>query len=135
MPESTSAGPRAWGRVWTGPSTWTWVPVTPDANGDRTNIYLTNLVQVLLLIVGESPFFANYGIPAQTSVIQQIVPDFYTAKIQQQFSQYFASIVISRRNAPPANPQTPVYDCKIITKQGAKLSFTVAGNDRYQVSH
>lgn len=121
---------RTWGRIYSAPDVWTWVEVDPDQNGDRTNIYRTTLIQVLLLNLSESPFWANYGIPAQPSVIQQIFPDFYMSRTQQFFAPFFASLIISKRQSP-----TPTYDVKIVTKQGARLNMEVAGNDRYQLSH
>ena len=47
-----------------------WVLVVPDENGFNDSIYLTTLIQNLKLAPQESPFFANNGIPSQSSVIQ-----------------------------------------------------------------
>lgn len=98
-----------------------WVTVTTDPNGQNDHVYLTTLAQVLLLNLGESPFYANFGIPAHQAVIQRVFPDYYVAYTQQQFSQYFASLLISRRNQPE-----PVYDISVTTHQGVKLNPTVA---------
>jgi hypothetical protein len=45
------------------------VEVTTDANGYNDAVYLTTLSQVLKLNLGESPFYANYGIPQYQSVL------------------------------------------------------------------
>ena len=41
-----------------------WVVVETDANGFNDLVYFSNLLQVLQLGLGESPFFSNFGIPA-----------------------------------------------------------------------
>lgn len=99
-----------------------WVEVTTDANGFDDNVYITTLAQTLKLNLGESPFFANYGIPAQQSVITQVFPDFYAAQTQQQFAPYFASLSIVRR--PQSYP--PIYDVTAICHSGAILKTEVA---------
>lgn len=73
-----------------------WFPVTTDPDGDNSSVWLLNLTQVILLCLGESPFYANYGIPAQPSVVQQVYPDIYIQLIQQQFAPYFASLLIAK---------------------------------------
>jgi len=92
----------------------TWVVVTTDANGFNDNVYLTTLAQVLKLNLGESPFFGNYGIPAHPSVVQQVFPDYYVQITQQQFAQYFASLIVSKASSP-----SPVYNINVITHYGA----------------
>lgn len=52
-----------------------WVTIATDANGFNDAVYLTTLVQNLAGAAGV-PFFANHGIPANGSVIQQIIPTF-----------------------------------------------------------
>lgn len=99
-----------------------WVVVETDQNGDDTAVWLTTLIQNLKLFLNESPFYAQYGIPARDSVSQQIPPDYYVARVQQQFAPYFASLVITRRTGET----TPTYDVSIITKQGAIIQETVA---------
>lgn len=97
-----------------------WVKVETDAGGQNDEVYLTTLAQVLKLNLGESPFFANFGIPARNSVLQQIAPDVSVALTQQQFAGRFASLIIVRRESPE-----PVYDISVITHQGVSLSRTV----------
>jgi hypothetical protein len=114
---------RTWGRIGqVNGQGGTWVEVTPDANGDTSNIYLTTLVQVLKLNLGESPFYANYGIPAQQSVVTQVFPDYYAMQTQAQFAPYFASLVIQRVSG--SNP--PVYNVTAVCHSGAILTTQVA---------
>jgi len=70
----------------------------------------------LKLAPQESPFFANHGIPANGSVIQQIIPTFYVNRLQQQFSGYFSSLQIALTEVDP-----PVYDISVITNSGSKI--------------
>lgn len=94
-----------------------WQQVNTDANGFNDQIYITTLCQVLLLYLGESPFYANYGIPAVQSVLTQIFPDMYVALTQQQFSQYFANLVIAK--VPGISP---MYNIAVTTQQGVTLN-------------
>ena len=55
----------------------TWVEVSTDANGYNDAVWLTTLAQVLQLGLNESPFYGNYGIPAQQSAVTQVFPDYY----------------------------------------------------------
>jgi hypothetical protein len=112
---------RTYGRVYNADGTYTWVVVTTDANGFNDWVWLTTLLQVLQLNLNESPFYANYGIPAHQAVVQQVFPDLYVAITQQQFSQYFASLVIAKQNQP-----TPTYNVNVTTHQGAVVQATVA---------
>ena len=112
---------RTFGRVYDANKVPTWVEVSTDASGRNDLVWATTLCQTLLLNLNESPFFANYGIPAKTALIQQVAPDFYVMRTQQQFSQYFANLVISR--VPAA--ADPVYKVNITTNQGVKLNADV----------
>ena|SRR5271155_2234590 len=98
----------------------TWQEVQTDANGNNDLVWITTLAQVLLLNLGESPFYATYGIPAVPSVIQQIFPDYYVALTQQAFSQYFASLQVSKEAG-----STPMYQLNVITHQGVTLNYSV----------
>ena len=113
---------RTYGRVTNADGSKTWVEVDTDADGFNDNVYLTTLVQTLKLNLGESPIFANYGIPAQQSVVTQVFPDFYAAMTQQQFAPYFASLSIQRvQGSTP-----PVYNVTATCHSGASLSKQVA---------
>jgi len=98
-----------------------WVEVQTDTSGFNDYVYITALIQCLKLNLNESPFWANWGIPAQQSVVQQIFPDFYVALIQQRYSVYFASLRISK-----VPSYTPTYNINIITNQGVKMQMSVA---------
>ncbi len=100
----------------------TWVEVDTDANGLNDQVYLTTLVQCLKLNLGESPLYANYGIPAPQSVVTQVMPDFYAAQTQTQFAPYFASLVIQRQNGGGA----PIYSVRALCHSGAILTATIA---------
>ena len=105
-----------------------WVEVLPDASGLTDGIMITTLAQVLRLNLGESPFYANYGIPGAQSVLQQIVPDYYVNRTQQQFAQYFAGLVITRENViePPSERPVPTWLVQVVTHQGFNYAFNVA---------
>jgi hypothetical protein len=94
------------------------VETAPDGSNDL--VYIVTLIQVLKLNLNESPFFANYGIPAHQSVIQQVAPDFNVALTQQLFASYFASLSIIKRSLP-----TPTYDVRIVTHQGVVINETI----------
>jgi len=113
---------RVWGRTYNVDGTYQWVAVTTDAKGYSDNCYLTALCQAIKLNLGESPFWANTGIPQQQTIITQVFPDFYLAQIQQQYAQYFASLAIVR--APGSFP--PQYNITAVCHSGAVLNTTVA---------
>lgn len=98
-----------------------WVEVTTDDNGFNDPVYLTTLAQCIKLQPGESPFYSQYGIPATMSVIQQILPSFYTAQLQAQFSPYFASLIVSKTDSA-----TPTYNVNVLTNSGVQNIYTVA---------
>jgi len=109
---------RTWGRV---NNTGPWVLVQTDAQGNNDAVWLTTLAQCLLLGLGEDPFFGNYGIPAQQSAVTDIFPDYYVTITQQQFAQYFASLIISRVAGSTINGAPPVYNVDVVTNQGVAL--------------
>ncbi|MHB8388146.1 MAG: hypothetical protein ACYDBH_01035 [Acidobacteriaceae bacterium] len=112
---------RTYGRIYSEDGSYNWIEVSTDANGNNDNVYLTTLCQVLRLGLGESPFFANYGIPAQQTVVTQVFPDFYVAQTQQQFAPFFKSIAIFR-----VPSKTPTYNISVLTHSGAILTVQVA---------
>ena len=112
---------RVWGRVKV-PGGLQWVEVTTDAKGFNDYVYITALIQCLKLSIGESPFWANWGIPAQRSVMQQVAPDYYAALMQQRFAPHFASLKITRVTAA----FQPTYQVDIITNQGVVVQQEIA---------
>lgn len=112
---------RTYGRVYDEFGDAFWVVVQTDSNGNNDAVYLTALAQCLKLNLGESPFWANLGIPAHTSIIQQIAPDFYIQQIQRFFAPFFVSLIITKNPPTPSNP-TPTYTANVLTHSGAKLA-------------
>ena len=123
---------RTYGRtrdVLTGAKTW-WV-VTTDQNGFNDSVYLTTLAQVCKLNLGESPFFANYGIPAHPSVVTQVYPDFFMVRTQQQFAPYFASLILTPtpilQGAPDDDGRpVPSYSINVLTNYGSMIGVITA---------
>ena len=119
---------RVWGRVYDELGNYTWQPVVTDPDGSNDKVYTTNLVQVLKLNLGESPFYANYGIPGHQSVMTQIAPDYYAALTQQYFSGFFASLIITRIQNTPATlkePYVPTYRVNCLYHNGVRLALNV----------
>lgn len=114
---------RTYGRIYDEFGQPSWVEVTTDANGYNDAVWITTLVQCLKLSINESPFFADWGIPAQQSVVTQVQPDYYVTMMQQKFSQYFASLLITK----VLGTASPTYNVNIITNAGAKVSLKVPG--------
>ena len=119
---------RVWGRVYDELNVPRWVAVetTPDGNNDY--VYVTALIQVLKLNLGESPFYADYGIPAIQSVLTQIAPDFQVAVTQQQYAQFFASLVITRTDRPISNTKqvpVPTYRVNVLLHNGTRIAVDV----------
>ena len=104
---------RTWGRN----AQKQWVELT-----SYSDVWLATLVQTLRLGQGESPFYGNYGLPAQQSVITQIAPDAAVARTQSQYSPYFASLAISA----DTTAQQPTYTVQAVLKNGQLLSTSVA---------
>lgn len=98
-----------------------WIKVQTDDNGFNDAVWLTTLVQTLKLNPEESPFYADKGVPAYGSVIQQILPTYYVTKVQQDFAEYFTSLQITLVSDDP-----PVYNVNAVTKAGAQIITEVA---------
>lgn len=95
--------------------------VETSSTGDDSQVWLTTLCQTLKLNRNESPFYANYGIPAQASVQQQLYPDLYMAQTQAQFTQYFVSLTLAKLPATK-----PTYRIVAVTPKGALIDTQVA---------
>lgn len=98
-----------------------WAEVETNSNGNNDLVYLTTLCQVLLLNLGESPFYATYGIPAQQAVMQGVFPDYYVQLTQKAFAPYFAYLTIVRTTT--TNPLT--YQVNVTTHSGVQLNASV----------
>lgn len=105
----------------------TWQVVTTDPNGYNDMVWLTTLAQCCKLNLGESPFFANWGIPAYASVVTQVHPDFYITLMQQRFAGYFMSLNIQRNDdaVDEDGRPAPYYSFYVITNYGAQLVAVV----------
>jgi len=127
---------RTYGRtqdVLTGRKKW-WVVIT-DINGFNDSVYLTDLAQVVKLNLGESPFFANWGIPAHPSVVTQIYPDLFLTRIQQQFAPHFASCIVSISPVKQGSRDSfatgqeggpaPRYYINVLTNYGSRIGVQV----------
>lgn len=113
---------RTWGRIEVN-GVKKWVAVESDSSGDFTYGWITTLIQTLKLSLAESPFYAQYGIPAQQSIAEQIYPDYYVNMVQQQFSGYFASLSIKKVQGQP----NLTYDIAILTLAGVTVRQQIAG--------
>ena len=100
-----------------------WFTIETDANGSNDLVYATALAQVLLLNLNESPFYAASGLPQQQSVMQQTAPDYYVTLTQQQYSQYFASLSVTKTARTAENP-TPAYQITALTNQGTIINVS-----------
>lgn len=123
VPQFRGPEMRIWGRVSVtseGVTTRQWVAVETQPNGDNTMVWVVCLCQVLLLNLGESPFYADWGIPQYPSVMTQVFPDIYTYLTQQRFSQYFLSLTVQKVNSP-----TPTYNISVVSKSGATISASI----------
>ena len=117
---------RLWGRQYNQDGSYKWMQVNTDAAGYNDACYVTALCQVLQLQTGESPIYANYGIPAQASIATQVFPDMAVYLTQQQYSQFFAFLKIQKANqVNQYNVPTPVYDVTVITQTGSIINAAV----------
>lgn len=113
---------RTWGRITDANGNKQWVEVSSDENGDFSYGWLTTLIQTLKLGLGESPFYAQYGIPAQQSIVTQVYPDYYVNMTQQQFAGYFASLSIAKVDGA-ANP---TYEVQAVFLNGVSYRGQIA---------
>jgi len=98
-----------------------WSTVQTDANQHDDYVWITTLLNNLNLVLGESPLYAQNGIPAQDSLVTQVFPDFYVSKMQQEFAPHFFSLKIYKTQS-----RTPTYQVDLITKKGTAINQVVA---------
>lgn len=103
-----------------GGTDYDWVEVTTDANGFDDAVWLTTLAQVLQLNLNESPMFGNFGIPAQQSIVTQVLPDYYVTQTQQTFAPYFLALIVTRQSQTE-----PSYAVNAAANAGAILQSPV----------
>lgn len=115
---------RTFGRILSDPmdpnSAKIWREVDTQADGNNDAVMITTLIQNLKLILGESPFYADRGIPAQQSVLQQVFPDFYVWVTQANFAKFFASLIVAK--VPSFQPE---YTINLVTNSGARLDVRI----------
>ena len=117
---------RTYGRVMDEYGARSWVVVQTDQNGLSDYVYITALIQELLLNLGESPFWGNRGIPAKPSLVQQVAPDYHTMLMQQRYAPYFMNLIITKVPGLDANKRpTPTYRINIATHQGVQIEEQV----------
>lgn len=71
--------------------------------------------------IGGVAFYANYGIPAQQCIVQQIYPDYYVNMVQQQFAGYFASLAITKVDGA----DNPTYNIDVVFYNGTSYRTQV----------
>jgi hypothetical protein len=105
----------------------TWITIETDPNGFNDMVMLTTLAQCIKLNLGESPFWADWGIPAYTSIVTQIAPDLYMALMQQRFAPYFMALLLQKMSdvVDDSGRPAPYYAITVITNYGATLERTV----------
>lgn len=115
-----------WGRVQNTDGSYSWVRVETEDNGSNDLVYLTSLLQEIKLQKGESPFFADRGIGAKDSVMSQLWPDYDVVLIQQRYSSYFASLVITKTaGTPDGGSIDPTYQVSVITNYGTSITAKI----------
>lgn len=112
---------RVWGRIHNSDGSRTWQAFETDDNGYDDAPNLIWLQNVLLLNLNESPFYADWGIPIQQTLATSVFPDYYTAKIQQRFTAYFASVVVTRIYSSDIS-----YSVNVTTRTGYQVSQKIS---------
>ena len=107
-----------------------WHEMSAATGYTEDDIYLTELVHAFKLVLGESPFFADVGIPQQETIISQIHPDFYVDRIRQFFTPFFSHLVVTKlpldiNNPDPALRTQPRYNVNAMTKQGRRINRNI----------
>ena len=99
-----------------------------NANGqwievlETSYIWLATLAQTLRLNEKESPFYANYGLPAHDSVMSQTAPTVAINRTQSQYAPYFANLSIVR----DLNYDQPTYNVSAVFQNGTVFQSQVA---------
>jgi hypothetical protein len=100
-----------------------WREVDTDANGFDDDCYLTTVAQVLQSQLGESPFFAQYGLPARQSVTSRTHPDYFINRVREQFANMFTSLSIVKTVDLTNNE--PTYYIDALKLNGSAASETI----------
>ena len=94
-----------------------WVEIT-----ETSYVWLATLAQTLRLSQGESPYYANYGIPSHDSVMSQVAPNAAVNRTQQQYAPYFASLTVLKDNLATQ----PTYRISAVFQNGTVMQTSVA---------
>ncbi len=89
---------------------------------DPNYIYLATLIQTLRLSENESPIYGNYGIPGQQSLMTQIAPDAAINRTQNQYAQYFSSLMVAKDNTQ----LEPTYNVYAVFMDGTRIQEIVS---------
>lgn len=90
-----------------------WRQITDDEEAA-----IETLVNCLKLGLGESPFYANYGIPFFDAIETQVEPSVYVNRLREKFLGWFASIEIKIID-------TASYEIDVMTIKGKRYGFTI----------
>ena len=99
-----------------------------NANGqwvevlETSYIWLATLAQTLRLNENESPFYANYGIPAHDSIMTQIAPTIAINRTQSQYAPYFANLSVTKNELATQ----PTYNISAVFQDGTIFQSQVA---------
>ena len=99
-----------------------------NANGqwvevlETSYIWLATLAQTLRLNEKESPFYANYGIPAHDSVMSQVAPTIAINRTQSQYAPYFANLSVTKNELATQ----PTYNISAVFQDGTIFQSEVA---------
>ena len=113
---------RVWGRITNADGSRTWVEVSTGPDGLNQEVFITWLAQVLQLNLGESPFWADWGIPQYQTIMTQLFPTYYVMETQMRFQGMFAGLQV----VPVAGTVDPTYNVNVLTKAGATINLQVA---------
>lgn len=115
---------RVWTRQHQPDGTRRWIAV------DGNQAQIAWLQNALLLQLGESPFWADWGIPVTRTLVSQIWPDYYVNMTQQRFVDSFSSLQITRD--PADNDDNPTYRIAAILPDG---TFWDSGKNQFNQSY
>ncbi|UMM63143.1 hypothetical protein [Aristophania vespae] len=114
---------RVWTRQFQSDGTRKWVAVTGN------QAIIAWLQNNLLLQLGESPFYADKGLPVTQSLISRIWPDYYLNQLQEFFRDYVSTIQITRDTSVVNDGLS--YKILVIFKDG---SLWTQGLDQFNQS-
>jgi len=86
---------------------------------DPAMIWVTIVKHELQLRVGESPFYADAGIPAEDSIITQQEPDYHVNNVKRRYEAKFNAFDITKVSGQPL-----VYNIALTTKNNDTVTLT-----------